>query len=174
MKRVFRNSRYVLLALASSVVVFIGILITSSLPFVVSLFEGISPSAFDAAKLAFAVIVTTPFEMSAFELLFAVLVSLLIGMNVSLLTFFTRLYRALPRSAGVVSSVGSLGALLGAGCAACGSVFLVSLLSTIGGSGFLALLPYGGEELRLLGLGLLITSSYVLVRSINRPPVCPI
>jgi hypothetical protein len=59
-----------------------------------------------------------------------------------------------------------------AGCAACGSFLLVTLLSFLGASGALALLPLGGGELGLLSIALLVLSIFLIARKIVAPVVC--
>ncbi|WP_435063058.1 hypothetical protein [Halobaculum sp. EA56] len=53
---------------------------------------------------------------------------------------------------GAGSVVGVLLGALGAGCAACGSAVLVGVLSLVGGSGLVLLLPFEGLEFTLLAL----------------------
>jgi hypothetical protein len=106
-----------------------------------------------------------------------VFMSLLFGLNVSLLVFYMRMMRG---SGGVVEQVGALSlsglisGFFGIGCAVCGSVILTSLLSLVGAAGLLAFLPLGGEEFSWLSLGLLMYALVVLVRRIERGRVCAV
>ena len=63
---------------------------------------------------------------------------------------------------------------IAAGCAACGSFFLVTLLSFFGATGALALLPLRGGELGLLSMALLLLSIFLIARRIVAPAVCEI
>jgi len=47
-------------------------------------------------------------------------------------------------------------------------------VTTFGGVGILALLPLGGSEFALVGLGLLLFSSYSLIKHVNDPLLCAI
>ena len=110
-----------------------------------------------------------------FFLLYTALTALLIGINVALFIFYLRLYRVAPSVKNMSSGVfGSLFALLGFGCVSCGSIFFTTLFAAASGAGLIATTPYLGIGLGVLGIILLMLSSFFLVRTINTPPVCPI
>ena len=68
-----------------------------------------------------------------------------------------------PRRSGTFTSlIGSLAAVIGIGCAACGAALLLSFLSLFGLSGLLLALPLHGVEIGILGVGLLVYTSYRL------------
>ena len=69
---------------------------------------------------------------------------------------------------GITSSV------LGVGCATCGSFLLTSVLSLVGASGTLALLPLGGGEFGLIGVLLLLIAIYITAKQISNPAICKI
>lgn len=69
-----------------------------------------------------------------------------------------------------IAGGGSLLALVGSGCASCG----LPLLALIGLSGAVAYLPFGGMEISLLALGLLVVSIVILVRSFQIAEACVI
>lgn len=75
----------------------------------------------------------------------------LFGVNVALVFAYMREQVAFRHAAGS-STVGIVVGLLGVGCAACGSVVLTSLL----GVGFVAALPFGGQELAWLGFAIML------------------
>lgn len=75
----------------------------------------------------------------------------LFGVNVALVFAYMREQVALRHAAGA-SAFGIVVGLLGVGCAACGSVVLTSLL----GVGFVAALPFGGQELAWLGFAIML------------------
>lgn len=105
----------------------------------------------------------------------ALSLSVLVGLNMTLLIFFVRMYRSAPNSMQLAQGIGGFfTALLGFGCAACGSVFFGSVLSSAWGAGLIAALPFAGVEFAFVGMALLLYSSYRLVRYINTPAVCPI
>jgi len=110
---------------------------------------------------------------------YTVLIAILFGINVALLAYYIKRARG-GSSIRSVSSTGAAGigglvsGAFGIGCAACGTFIFTSVLALFGATGFLAFLPFGGEEFGFLGVGLLIYSIYVLTRKINDPLVCEI
>jgi hypothetical protein len=107
------------------------------------------------------------------HLAYAFATAFLLGMNVALLVFYFRMFRSLPTSA-AGGILGGATALLGFGCAACGSVFIVSLITALGGAGLVATLPHHGNYFGYAGIVLLSVSAVFLTRAVNKPRVCPI
>jgi hypothetical protein len=112
------------------------------------------------------------FEIGTVYLLYALAISALIGINISLLVFSFRMYRSVSAGAVASSSAGGIAAFFGFGCAACGSGFILSLLGA-SGAGTAALVAYE-TELSFLGFALMLFATAMLVRTINKPAVCPI
>ncbi|QLG26057.1 hypothetical protein HUG10_00210 [Halorarum halophilum] len=124
------------------------------------------------------------------------LVALLTGVNVAVAAYHVREHGiSLGREGGDVSDVGDSGSVggaggaggagsaigvllgaLGAGCAACGSAVLVGLLSLVGGSGLLLLLPFEGVEFTLFALVPLGLSLYWLAEGMRGGEIrgCPV
>lgn len=76
---------------------------------------------------------------------------------------------------GHVSGVaGLVASMLGIGCAACGSVALVGILSLFGAGGLVALLPLHGTEFLILGIVLIVISIRFMAKKICDPLICPI
>lgn len=73
-------------------------------------------------------------------------VAALMGVDLALVAYHVRVHGLSLRSGGG-SAVGTIFGLLGAGCAACGPAILVGLLSLVGATGLLTLLPFEGLEL---------------------------
>jgi hypothetical protein len=175
MKRVFQRPRYVFLAAIVALTTFVGIVCASAVPLFVQIVSDSSSGLTERLTFGTELLLGSFFEFTLVGFFYALTTSLLIGIAASLLVFYFRMYRAAPTSAAAASGiVGALGALFGFGCAACGSVFLVSLAGTLGGIGFLTALPFGGEELGYAGIFLLGVSIFLLSRAVNKPPVCPI
>lgn len=105
----------------------------------------------------------------------AVAVPLLFGIDVALIVYFLRRRRAqLPRGEIAAGVGGAASGAIAAGCAACGSFLLITILSFLGASGALALLPLRGGELGLLSIALLLLSIFLIARKIVAPAVCEI
>ncbi len=106
-----------------------------------------------------------------------VIISILFGLQVSALMFYIKSMRhegRVVRTTSALSVSGFVSGLFGIGCSACGSVIITGLLSTVGASGLLALLPLGGEEFSFISIGLLSYSLYYLIRAVSRGKVCPV
>jgi len=105
----------------------------------------------------------------------AVMVPLLFGMDIAMIVYFLRRRRArLPRGEVAASLGGAASGAIAAGCAACGSFLLITLLSFFGATGALALLPLRGGELGLASIALLLLSIVLIARRIAAPLVCEI
>lgn len=99
----------------------------------------------------------------------------LFGVNAGLLAFYAQRKRALPPVAeGTLTLGGLVAAVLGVGCASCGTFVLGAALSSVGAAGLLALLPLGGQEFLIVSLALLAVSTYAMARSIESSKVCAI
>ena len=175
MRRVFKRPGYVLLALLTALLVFLIATWLTALPLALRILVDDALGMQEAVHFALALLFRSITDFTGFKAVYTLSVATLVGINIALLTFYFRMYRAAPSSGSVLStSIGSLAALLGFGCAACGSLFITSLFATLGGTGILALLPYQGTEIGIAGIFFLLISTYLLVRGINKPPVCPI
>tara|TARA_B100000508_G_C11462412_1_gene279859 strand:+ start:2732 stop:3283 length:552 start_codon:yes stop_codon:yes gene_type:complete len=108
---------------------------------------------------------------------YTIIIAVLFGVNISLLAYYISRMRGGVRGVGSTSAAGIGGlvsGIFGIGCAACGTFILTSVLALFGATGFLAILPLGGEEFGLIGVGLLVYSIYLLAKKINDPLVCEI
>lgn len=102
-----------------------------------------------------------------------VIIPVLFGVDVAMIVYFAKQRRArLARGEIAASLGGAASGAIAAGCAACGSLLLLPVLSFLGAAGALALLPLGGAELGLLSIALLLLSIYLIARKIATPPVC--
>ncbi len=103
---------------------------------------------------------------------------LLLGLNIVLLIQYTLLKRYLTKDKPKISAIhgvtGLIATILGIGCAACGSAVLYSVLSIVGASGLILVLPLHGSEIALIGLLLLGYSNWRLLGKLNNPYICDI
>ncbi|NUM25640.1 MAG: hypothetical protein HUU49_03400 [Candidatus Buchananbacteria bacterium] len=100
-----------------------------------------------------------------------VLLSLLIGINVSLQAYYFRKRATLQKIAGG-SLLGAVLGFLGVGCASCGSIVVTSLFGFSASAGFLGVLPFGGLEFGIVGFLILLISTYLIAKKINSPLIC--
>jgi hypothetical protein len=106
-----------------------------------------------------------PFLGTSFTLSTALLItviSLLIGIDVALITFHFREQGISSRTgtSGTVGTVGALLGALGAGCVVCGTSLLTGLLSLIGVSGGILILPFEGLEFAIVAVVFVVLSIF--------------
>jgi hypothetical protein len=103
------------------------------------------------------------------------LTAVLVGVDVALLTYHLRKHRV-SLGHGSSSVMGVALGTLGAGCAACGSAILAGVLSLLGLSGLLAVLPLDGLEMAIVAIGVLVLSIYWLADGMRGGAIrgCPI
>jgi len=103
------------------------------------------------------------------------MVSGLTGANLALAAYHVREHGLSAEGSGG-SAVGVLLGTLGAGCAACGSAVLAGLLSVVGATGLLTLLPLEGLEFSLLAVVALCLSMFWLADGMRGGEIngCPV
>ena len=119
-----------------------------------------------------------PFVGTSFTIpqgLLLVAVAALTGIDVAMVTYHFREHGLSIRSGGG-SALGVVLGTLGAGCAACGSVVLLGLLSLVGVQASLLFLPLDGLEFALLALVMLTLSIYWLADGMRGGEIngCPV
>ena len=108
--------------------------------------------------------ITTNF--SIFSALSSITIALLFGANVALLDANFRARQVFASRGESAASLGGLASgLFGVGCAACSSFAFGSTLSVFGAGTLMSLLPFGGAEFGIMGMGLL---SWALVLSLTK------
>jgi len=172
-REVFARRAYLALAITVGAITFALLLWAPNYRLIASVFTSPNVALSLKVRLLLSLLgaVTTSFD--ALALFNAVTIPLLFGVDISLIVFFLRRRMAqLPRGEMAASVGGAASGLIVAGCAACGPFLLVTLLSLFGATGALALLPWHGGELGLLGVALLLLAIYLIARRIVAPTVC--
>lgn len=165
-KRIFKNPRYVLLALIIAFLFYLlnGFFLNVKNAFTTYLLLG----PLGTAKLLFLASVLFHQQVNSLTLIAVIALSLLFGIFISLLTY--RVYQVDIKHREKIGVLGTIGVFLGLaapGCVACG----VGVISLIGFSSLLALLPFGGQEIVFLALILVSISVINLSRKLYNP-VC--
>jgi hypothetical protein len=111
-------------------------------------------------------------SFTVFSLVLGVLGSLVGALNTALLYVYMKSRGDVVVSSGLYSGVGLLFAVLGIGCAACGTVLVGSVLGYLGLSSVFGVLPYHGEEIGALGIFVLVLVTYSLAKKVSTPNVC--
>jgi hypothetical protein len=114
-------------------------------------------------------------SFSAVTGLAIVVIAVLVGVDIAMVTYHFREHGVSARESSG-SAAGVVLGTLGAGCAACGSVFLAGLFSLFGASGLLLLLPFEGLEFSLLALIPLVLSMYWIADGMRGGEIngCPV
>lgn len=119
-----------------------------------------------------------PFIGTSYSLLTGgtlLVVSGLTGVNLAMVAYHVREHGLSARGSGGSAAGVVLGAL-GAGCAACGSAVLAGVLSLVGASGLVLLLPFDGVEFAVLAACALVLSMYWLAEGMRGGIIggCPV
>ncbi|MEN9551736.1 MAG: hypothetical protein RI935_113 [Candidatus Parcubacteria bacterium] len=102
----------------------------------------------------------------------SIITSLLTGVVLSLFYVYIKNHSEMIMKSGLYSGTGLLLALMGVGCAACGTVIITTLFGIAGGTFLTNVLPYNGEEFGYVGIIILLFSIHTLLKKINTPNVC--
>jgi hypothetical protein len=99
----------------------------------------------------------------------------LFGINLAMVVYHFREHQVNIHG-GTSSVVGMVFGTLGAGCAACGSIVLTGLLSFLGATSVLALLPFDGLSFSAFGLVVFLFSIYWLADGMRGGTIngCPV
>ena len=176
-KRVFLRPFYVLLALLVAALTLSVLLL---LPNKAVLLDVLSSSVISfAAKFSFLVSLygSLGSNFTLFTASYTVLISLLMGVNVSLLWYYGARARRLSKIDRTVTFTGIGGfvsGLFGIGCAACGTILVAGILKLLGIAWLITYLPLHGAEFGIIGVGLLLFTTYLLTKRINDPLLCKI
>lgn len=176
LKRVFGHFRYVLVAgIVAFAIVSAAILLPNRVIIQQVLFS--DSSAFsDKVLFVFNMLGTLATNFSLLTASYLFLVAIVFGINVSLLTFYIRRRQEVSHTKRVhLASIGGfVSAVLGIGCIACGSVILTAVFGLVGAGVIITFLPFHGLEFGVIGISLLLVSTFYLVKKIHDPIVCPI
>lgn len=178
LKQVFTNHRYVAIALIATVAVFIFATWLPNLGLVWQITRSASVPLADKLQILAALVGSIETNFTLFSALSTIVIAVLFGTNVAMIAYYLNLRRQFigeGRLTGATTSLGGLASgLFGVGCAACGTFVLGPVLSLAGAGGLLALLPFGGQEFGVLGIGMLGFSLFLTARKIGEPLACPV
>lgn len=175
LQRVFRHPRYVVGAVVVALSALSAALLLPNTQILLQVIRSGAVGWGDKVHFVLSMYGTLGSNFTLFSATLLIITVVLFGINIALLTFYIR--RRQEASRGTVAHMASIGgvvsAVLGIGCAACGSVVLTSLLGLFGASGLLLLLPLHGVEFGIVGLVLLVVSIRYLIKRIEDPIICP-
>lgn len=162
--KVFSKPFYLLFALLTSTVVLLFVLWLPNFRLLILTLFSSQISFLEKVKFvlsSFAILNSNFTPISAF---LTIIVAFLAGINFMILIYAFREQKYLIKNSGGLSAFGLTAGLLGMGCASCGSL----ILSLVGFSGAITILPLGGQEFYWLAIILLIWSLYLTLKKINK------
>lgn len=167
---VLAGPAYALVAVVAGAVALTGFVLSQNLPFAAAALAGRVPASALLELYPFVGLSYGPVTGAVL-----LLVSLLVGVDIALVTYHVREHR-LSAEGGGGSLLGVLLGTLGAGCAACGSAILAGVLSLFGAAGLVTLLPLDGLEFALLALVALVLSIHWLADGMRGGEIrgCPV
>ncbi len=169
---VFKKWQYVLLAAAVALFMTVFATWLPNLRLLLSILG--NPAVALADKLTLpvnlATSITTNFTVRA--ALYIIASAVLAGINVSLITYYINRQRRVSGAGAAAGGLGLISGVLGVGCAACGSLVVMSVFGTAAGASIITFLPLKGEEFGIAGVTLLGISAYISAKQITKPLVC--
>lgn len=162
-----KRTRSALVALGVSVCVFALAVWLPNMRLLLILWTDTSTSIADKIVLPMKLLPSILTNFTPLSATYTIAIVILAGINAALVTDLIR-ERRMHVGGAAAGGVGMIAGALGVGCAACGSLILTTLVGTTLGTGTLALLPLGGGEFGILGVGLLGYATYLLAKQINK------
>jgi hypothetical protein len=170
-----RNIGYIVLALVmSAFVLAIAVLLPNSMLLTLVWTSG-NMTVLGKVSVTLSLLGSLTTNFSPISAFTTIAISLLVGVNSALmLSIYRRQKRLVTRGSVATTSLGALFGMFSVGCAACGSLILMSFLGVVGGVGVLTLLPLRGQEIGILGVLILGYTTFLLTRTIIKPLICDI
>lgn len=106
-------------------------------------------------------ITSVPLNLTNQAIIFIIIIAILAGINTALVVYYLR-RRASVLKGSSVGFLGMVSAVLGIGCASCGSVILSSFIGLSASSAVISFLPLKGIEFNLLAVALLTYSIFLI------------
>lgn len=139
-------------------------------------FASVSRSPVETAQYVLTLLIGLSSQFSILGTAVVVSFAVLVSVNSVLLVAYIRDRRQRSsRSSwrGMAHGVGgTVAAVLGIGCATCGTAVLFAVLSIFGAAGIITRLPLHGEEFGVFGVLVLMYSAWYLQRAVTQPTVC--
>ena len=174
-KQVFYNTRYLILAGIVGFVVFAFSTWLPNLGLISKVITSSTASFFDKATFLAGLLGSIQTNFTLFSASYTIAIAVLFGINVAMFVYFMNRRKKFAKQSGMAASAGGLfSGMLGIGCAACGTLVLGPLFALVGAGGLIAILPFGGQEFGIAGVGMLGFSIFLTAKKIQDPLVCEI
>lgn len=173
-----REWAYVLIAVIVALFVFVLATWLPNLGLIWQIATSPSVSLLDKVDILASLVGSIATNFTVFSGLYTTAIAVLFGLNAAMVTYYVKQRTRLSRQTGQVTAAAGFGGLasgfFGIGCAACGTFVLGPVLSFVGATGLVALLPFQGQEFGLLGIAMLGFSNFLVAKKIRESVVCPI
>lgn len=116
-------------------------------------------------------LISFPQQYTDLNLFFIGILSVLISLNMVLVSYYARSRVRHGRMMGL-SVAGAVIGMLGIGCSACGSILLSTLFGIAITTSLVSNLPFGGYEFGVIGIFLILLSTYMVLRRIKLNGAC--
>lgn len=168
-KNVFSNWRYMVLTIVVAFIFFVLNGIILNVNNLSSISSGLD--FLGSIKIFSTILLGFGSRVAVHTFISTILISLLIGVLFSLITYKIRSTHAKSSNWGILPSVGTFVAAFAPGCAACG-IGLVAVLGLSGAA--INFLPLKGFEISLISLLILSIAIFKISGNLARPPACKV
>lgn len=168
--QVFKKTRYLILGIFFSLMIMMFVVLYPNFSLLKTVFLS-SDILGDKIKFLFSILFSNPYYADFWALLYLITISFLSGIGITMSVYIFR--QKIRQTKGIgLGMLGTFATLIGVGCMACGSFFVLTILSYFGIAGLVTSLPYQGKEIGFLGIVLLCISIYYMSKNIDKPLVC--
>ncbi len=173
LRTVLSNPTYALIASALGLVVFSIAVWLPNLTLIVEVFFSDGSTVIEKFHFLFSLYGGIITNFTLLSASYTVSIAALFGIYTALLIFYVRSRKSTNqmRTTSLMGIGGVISGFFGIGCAACGT-FILSSLTTVGGSGALFFLPMGGKIFGFVGMALLVYAIYSITKKIKEPLLC--
>jgi len=130
-------------------------------------------SFFEKIKLLFFSLGNFLSSMETLNQITTIVISILMALNLSIMSEYLKSTKSLRKAQGS-SFFGMIFAIFGVGCSSCGSVLLTSIIGIGSVHSLMAFFPFGGIEIHIISIGLLLFSLSSMDKAIMSPLGCKI
>ena len=172
LKKVFREPAYLLVALTAFLLTTTTTLLWDHWALLAEFTSLAGPQS--GLLVLFTILFGAPTSMGWFAVSIIILTDVLLSLVLTMVWYVWRHQRIHSWRTTAATSSGTIAALLGLGCVACGPLLLASLLAMFGAAGILTVLPLHGAELSLFALAMLLYALFAISKVITAPATCQV
>jgi hypothetical protein len=170
---VFVHTSYIAIASVLALFAFVFAVWLPNLGLMTDIFTTSSAPLGAKLKIALSLLGGIGTNFSTLSASYTIAIAVLFGITVAMILYLVQKKRAGLGSNTIWAGLGGVvSGILGVGCAACGSFLLMTILSSLGAAGALALLPLKGGEFGVLSVILLVISLVLISKKITESLVC--